>query len=198
VRLTARYHAAALLLALVLAAGAGARAAGVSGARARSQAIVADAEQLILAAGKSDPLDTSKVHAAVDRLREAVQVDPRNDEAYVDLGFCYGLLRDPDSAIKAYTAATKLNPTGTNFKELADIYLRTGEPDDALMAANAGLVKDPKNASLYNAKGMALNDMMRQDEAIAAFRRAVQLDPTLDVARQNLEALSARKTSISR
>jgi len=57
------------------------------------------------------------------------------------------------------------------------------------MAANAGLLKDPHNAKLYNAKGLALNDLQRGDEAEAAFRQAVRYDPTLEVARQNLDAL---------
>ena len=163
-----------------------------SGARARSDKIVAQAEALIMQAGRSDPVDTAKVRRAIASLHDALGVDSRNDSAYVDLGFCYGLLHDGSTAADMYAKATQINPSPANFKELADIYLRVGNPDDALMAANAGLVKDPNNAKLHNAKGMALLDLGRPDEAEAEFRKAIQLDPGFAVARDNLRAVNER------
>ena len=158
--------------------------------RAASDAIVADAEKLIRRAGQSDPADTRLIHQAMDKLHEALRVDPRNDSAYVDLGFCYGVLRDGATAIDMYRTATELNPSGSNFIELADIYLRVGDSEDALLAANAGIVKDPSNARLYNAKGMALNDLQRFDEAEEAWEKALRLNPDLKVAKLNLDALN--------
>jgi Tfp pilus assembly protein PilF len=157
--------------------------------RARSEELVKEAETMVYEAGKSSPLDASKVHSAIDRLHEALKVDPRNDGAYVDLGFCYGLLRDGNTAVDMYRTATLINPSPANFKELADVYLRIGNPEGALMAANAGLVKDPHNARLYNAKGMALHDLTRFDEAAQAWRQALVYDPSFEIARRNLEAL---------
>ena len=158
--------------------------------RAASDAVVAGAEKLIMQAGQSDPVDTKKIHQAMDQLHEALRIDPRNDSAYVDLGFCYGVLRDGDSAIGMYRTATELNPSGSNFIELADVYLRVGDAEDALLAANAGIIKDPRNARLYNAKGMALNDLQRFDEAEEAWEKALRLNPNLRVAQVNLDALN--------
>ncbi len=158
--------------------------------RAASDAVVAEAEKLVMQAGQSDPVDTKKIRAAMDKLHEAQRIDPRNDSAYVDLGFCYGVLRDGDSAIQMYRTATDLNPSGSNFIELADVYLRVGDSEDALLAANAGIIKDPRNARLYNAKGMALNDLQRFGEAEEAWEKALKLNPKLRVAQVNLDALN--------
>ncbi len=158
--------------------------------RAASDAVVAEAEKLVMQAGQSDPVDTKKIRAAMDKLHEAQRIDPRNDAAYVDLGFCYGVLRDGDSAIQMYRTATDLNPSGSNFIELADVYLRVGDSEDALLAANAGIIKDPRNARLYNAKGMALNDLQRFGEAEEAWEKALKLNPNLRVAQVNLDALN--------
>jgi Flp pilus assembly protein TadD len=158
--------------------------------RAASNAVVSDAERVIMEAGKSHPVDTKLIHEAMDKLHQALKIDPRNDAAYVDLGFCYGVLRDGATAVDMYHTATELNPSGNNFLELADIYMRVGDSEDALLAANAGLVKDPTNARLYNAKGMALNDLQRFDEAEDAWEKALQLDPNLRVAQANLNALN--------
>ena len=158
--------------------------------RAASDAVVAGAENLIMQAGQADPVDTKKIHEAMDKLHEALRIDPRNDSAYVDLGFCYGVLRDGDSATQMYRTATTLNPSGSNFIELADVYLRVGDAEDALLAANAGITKDPSNARLYNAKGMALNDLQRFGEAEEAWEKALKLNPKLKVAQVNLDALN--------
>jgi tetratricopeptide (TPR) repeat protein len=161
-----------------------------SAARARSDALVKQAEATVMQAGKTDPIATKLIDRAIDQLHQALKVDPRNDSAYVDLGFCYSALRDGPKAEDMYRTATLINPSPANFKELADIYLRTGDAERALMAANAGLAKEPKNAKLLNAKGIALSDLQRPDEAEAAFRQAVKYDPSLKVAQQNLDALS--------
>jgi tetratricopeptide (TPR) repeat protein len=161
-----------------------------SGDRAASNAVVSDAERLVMEAGKSDPINTKLIHEAMDKLHTALQIDPRNDAAYVDLGFCYSVLRDADTAIDMYHKATELNPSGGNFLELADIYMRVGDSEDALLAANAGLIKDPNNAHLYNAKGMALNDLQRFGEAEEAWEKALRIDPKLRVAQANLDALN--------
>jgi tetratricopeptide (TPR) repeat protein len=162
--------------------------------RAESDAVVAEAEKMVEQAGQADPVDTKLIHQAIDKLRVALKIDPRNDSAYVDLGFCYGVLRDGDTAIDMYRTATDLNPSGSNFIELADIYMRVGDPQDALLAANAGIVKDPSNARLYNAKGLALNDLQRFDEAEEAWEKALRLNPDLKVAAANLQALNAGPT----
>ncbi len=187
-RFGARGIALILLAALVLAAAAP-QADAAGAARARSDAMVSEAEALIMAAGKSNPTDSAKVNQAIGELHDALKVDPRNDSAYVDLGFCYGLLRDGTTAVDMYRTATLINPSPANFKELADVYLRVGQPEAALMAANAGLVHDSRNAPLYNAKGMALNDLQRFDEAAHAFRQALVYDPSFEVAKRNLDAL---------
>ena len=158
--------------------------------RTESDAVVAEAESLIIKAGQANPVDTKLIHQAMDKLRGALKIDPRNDAAYVDLGFCYGVLRDGDTAIDMYRTATELNPSANNFIELADIYMRVGDTEDALLAANAGLIKDPSNARLYNAKGMALNDLQRFDEAEEAWEEALKLNPNLKVAQANIDALN--------
>jgi len=165
-----------------------------SSSRAASDAVVADAEVVITEAGKSNPVDTKKINLAMDKLHEALRIDPRNDSAYVDLGFCYGVLRDGSNATDMYMKATQLNPSGANFIELADIYLRVGDAEDALLAANAGIEKDPSNARLYNAKGMALNDLQRFGEAAEAWEKALELKPDFPAAKANLQALNGGTT----
>lgn len=164
-----------------------------AGADRPSAALVKEAESMIVRAQAHDPPDSAGLWAAIKQLERAVEQDPRDDAAYVDMGFAYGLLKDPDQAVEMYTKAVRINPSAANFKELANVYLRSARPEEALMAANAGLSKDPKSAPLYNARGMALHDLLRFDDALADFRRALALDPSLTAARENLQLLEQRE-----
>ncbi|GEM_PF-109928 len=179
-----------LIAGVILGLSGPARAQG-SDAAVESNQLVQQAEELVRQAGKSDPVDSAKIRAAVDKLHDAVRINPHNDTAYVDLGFCYGVLHDGPTAVDMYLKATHINPSAANFKELADIYLRVGDPEHALMAANAGIQKDPRSAPLYNARGMALNDLDRYDEAATAFQKALEINPNFAVARANLKALNS-------
>ncbi len=181
---------AILVACAVMASSAPAFAQGGS-ASVESNQLVQKAEALVRQAGQADPIDTAKIRKAVDLLHDAVRIDPRNDSAYVDLGFCYGILHDAPTALDMYLKAVRINPSGANYKELADIYMRVGDPEHGLMAANAGITKDPHSAPLYNAKGMALNDLDRYDEAATAFQKALEIDPKFAVARANLRALNS-------
>jgi Flp pilus assembly protein TadD len=172
-----------------------ARAGDTGDNRAQSNAIVQRAEAIVNHATAQNPINSNEVRQAIDMLHRALRIDPENDSAYVDLGFCYSELRDAPTAVDMYNHAVKINPSAQNYKELADIYLRIEDGENALMAANAGLLKDPQNASLYNAKGMALNDLQRFDEAAIAFRRALQIDPNFRIARENLAAVTGKSVN---
>jgi cytochrome c-type biogenesis protein CcmH/NrfG len=189
-RAASRAKRSGMLMILVACAIAAAPVRSWAQSGESSSRAVDQAEALIREAGKSNPPDSTKIRAAIDKLHEALQINPKDDSAYVDLGFCYSVLHDGPTAIDMYVKATRLNPSGANFKELSDIYMRIGDPENGLMAANAGIAKDPHNASLYNAKGMALNDLGRTDEAATAFQKALEINPNFAIARANLRALN--------
>ncbi len=186
-----RHKLSAIAIVSAWALALAAQTPAAAGDKAASAQLVNEAEKMIDQAGRSDPLDAEKVRAAIGKLNQAAKLDPRNDGAYVDLGFSYALLKEAPTAMDMYTRATRINPSAANFKELADIYLRVGSPGNALMAANAGLSKDDRNAGLYNARGMALTNMRRFDEAARDFRKALDIDPSLSAAQVNLDALGS-------
>ncbi|HEY2663044.1 MAG TPA: MMPL family transporter [Candidatus Binataceae bacterium] len=156
-----------------------------------SSALVDQAEQLINQAGSEDPVNMTKIGDAAGLLKRAIALDPNNDSAYVDLGFVRTVQKQPDDALEMYKKAVAINPSGANFTELTDVYLRLGRPDAAVMAANAGLTKSPRDAHLFNARGMAYNDMMRFSEAEKDFRMALSLDPSMEAAKVNLKAVGS-------
>ena len=66
-----------------------------------------------------------------------------------------------------------------------------GEFEDALRECEAAIRFDPGYAEAHNLQGIILEELGRTQEAMAAYRRAVRLDPTFNDARENLSEVEA-------
>ena len=76
-------------------------------------------------------------------------------------------------------------------EQRARTLLRARRPQDSLTAAESALELFAFNAGPWEAKAQALEALNRREEAIAAYRKAVELGPERGFARQQLERLGA-------
>ena len=122
---------------------------------------------------------------AAAHLEEAVRLEPRNARAHVDLGdvrFAQGRL---DDAIAAYEEALRLDPGSGQTRQslamahynLANREWRAGRLDAAVREYREGIRWRPGDAGFHRALGMALAQQGRHEEAAAALRRSLELDP---------------------
>lgn len=82
---------------------------------------------------------------------------------------------------------------GRLFSNLGALALLRDQPAIALGWLEQGLELDPGNANCLLNTGMALHKLQRSSEAIAALRRAVQADPSLPEAWNNLGVALAER-----
>ena len=95
-------------------------------------------------------------------------------------------MADPRGAeIAKLEALFSENPDGRVFTHLAEAYRRAGEPERARVLLETGLARHADYASAHVVHGRVLLDLGREEEAEAAFRRVLGLDP------ENLVALRA-------
>ncbi len=85
------------------------------------------------------------------------------------------------------------SPARQHFKAAQKGYEITTEAGlrDALINCDLALQYDPNFADAHNLRGLALDEMGRIEEAIAAYRKALRLNPDLGEARINLEDAEA-------
>ena len=104
----------------------------------------------------------------------------RNDLAtdYYDLGNAYAGIGQDAKALEYYGKAISLNPglASANYN-LARIYLKQGKAADALKILRGLLAKDPSNSKMLDTEGYCLYVLDRKQEALAAFRQALGIDP---------------------
>jgi tetratricopeptide (TPR) repeat protein len=83
------------------------------------------------------------------------------------------------AALTIYRRAVARWPTdATLFHELAVTARDAGEAGEAMRAEEAALALDPALPSAHNGRGLLLTDASRHDDAVLAFERAVEGDPT--------------------
>lgn len=151
--------------------------------------------------GLSEALVVKGIDAAGDAndmsgamyFEEAVTLDPNNDVAYAKLGDIYNAANDPNRARLNYEKALQINPELTTLYVPVGIsYLNAGEIAKAETALQNAEKHGVSDAEFYNLQGMVLYKQNRNDEALAAFDRALSMD------RQNATAKYYRANLLDR
>jgi tetratricopeptide (TPR) repeat protein len=130
----------------------------------------------------------------------ALALVPNLDDALTGRGAALAMLGRLDEAQAAFAAALEHNPNnpGVLFNQI-NALTSLGRYDEALAILDIGLAaaerplltdvsgaRESRQAHFYGLKGKILNETGRQDEALAALERSVELDPKLPPAWREL------------
>ena len=109
--------------------------------------------------------------------KKAGKLDPNDAQIQSVLGDVYGANKDFDGAVASYKRALEIdanNPQATS--SLAVAYLRTGKVEAAHELLSNLVAQNPTSAA-YQQLGYANLKLKRTDDAVAAYRNAVELGP---------------------
>jgi tetratricopeptide (TPR) repeat protein len=120
----------------------------------------------------------NELKKAVIELKNVVQLDPKDDAAYVELGEAYLKLKEPREAFQAYTRAVSANPDNLKAQlKLGQMLLLGRQTDEAKKKAELILAKTPDNVealSLLSGVKVQERDL---DGAIKTLEKAASLNP---------------------
>src|SRR3990170_8921171 len=154
-------------------------------------------------------LTEGKPDEAVAHLKKALDVEPTDADAWYLLGAASIEADDIDGAIEALTRAVLFVPDYTEAYEKLIVayeekgleaearYARgmlaysEGRYGDAVTELEAAIAASPELASAYAGLGLARESLSERDAAIAAYQRAIELDPDSFSARSGLVRLGA-------
>jgi putative PEP-CTERM system TPR-repeat lipoprotein len=146
-----------------------------------------------LAACESDPQATAREHfdkgnqqaarkqypEAIIEYRRAVQADPRLGPARLQLAFAYAATGDGLNALREYVRAADLMPEDRDAQTKAGTFmLLAGQFQDAQGLAQRMLQRDPEDVHAQILLANALAGLKDTEGAVAAFEKAVILDPS--------------------
>ena len=144
-------------------------------------------------------LDDQKGDEAIVEFDEAVRLDPKYAQAYIDRGLAYSRKGDPDRAIADYNKALRLDPKlALAYAGRGHAYARKGDLVRAFADCEEALRLDPKLARAYNSRGLTYYQKGDLDRAIADYNEALRLDPKLARAYDNRGHAYSRKGDLDR
>ena len=124
--------------------------------------------------------------SAIQCYETAIVIKPNYINAYLGLGIIFERERNYQAAVDIYRKVIELNPDFVEaYNNLGRILSSWNRTSEAIEVYQQALVLKPDSASLYNNLGFTLLNE-NPIEAIAAYYRAIELDPLLIKAHYNL------------
>lgn len=109
---------------------------------------------------------------------KSVKFDPKNADAYVQLGHTYQQLQRYAEAMTAYRQATTLRPDDLEaFMSWGNAAVQIKQHSEATIAYRKATELDPKNAEAFKSLGIAYRADKKYPDAKQALGKARQLDP---------------------
>jgi len=121
---------------------------------------------------------TGQYEEAARELRDALAIDPRNDDACRALARAYQGLGHLEAAEKTFQKAIELRPQyWANYNDLGIFYLAQGHYEQAISMFQRVIELTPDNRWGYTNIGLAYYNLGQLDRAAAMFRRTLEIRP---------------------
>lgn len=128
--------------------------------------------------------DAGRFAEAEAEFRAAVEADPRNIAARVNLGAAANARGDTEAAIEVFREVVELAPgNSTAWFNLGSLHESRGEREAAADAFREAVLYEPGDAEIRQRFGDALFALGRLEQALEQYRRAVELEPAAALAR---------------
>jgi tetratricopeptide (TPR) repeat protein len=128
-------------------------------------------------------------------LEKAIEMDNKNDEAHMLLGWTYFEKKDYDKSLSFFKAANAVNPSSKSYQLMAVTYFQEKAYQKALDACDAGLKRNPTAevaSAILNIRAMANLMLGNQDQAKNDYLSAIK-DPDNKIAKSNYDKLYPEK-----
>ncbi len=119
--------------------------------------------------------EAGRYQEAAAAFERVTVLQPDNVIAYQQVGVAYQAMGDNDRALAFYQKALAIRPYPQAYSNIGAIYHERGEYAKAVDAYQQAIALRPNARETHRNLGDALGRMGRQTEAIAAYRRAIQL-----------------------
>ncbi len=129
--------------------------------------------------GRIDDLIQSGNYKELEkRYEKAIEINPTDDSAYIDLGWCYGDQGKYEQAEEMFKKAIELNPTDEGlYIELGWWYRDQGKYEQAEEVLKKAIEINPRNDLVYLDLGKCYRSQGKYEQAEEMFKKAITLNP---------------------
>ena len=124
---------------------------------------------------------------AVEDFTRAIDIDERSVEAHHNRAVCYQKLGRYEDAIADYGRAIDIDPNfGHAYAKRCELFAMAWRYDDAIADCSRSSSLAPNDAERIHSLGRVYFASGQQAAAIREYRRALEVDPNLKVAQDDL------------
>lgn len=128
---------------------------------------------------------------ASHQFKRSVELDSKNFDGWMNLGFAEAAAKDYKAAIAAYDKASALKPTDPRPQEMiAQTALQSNDLEAAEKGFKAVVARQPNNAMARLQYAQVLEKLKRPNDALVQYRKAAAAEPGNFVAQMNLGRLA--------
>lgn len=125
---------------------------------------------------------------------DAIRIKPRSADAHSNLGNVLALQGNTEAAILHYRSALAADPDfAAAHHNLAVLLAQSNNVNEAIEHWRTAIALNPNAADSHASLGMVLAERGQLDEATAHLNAALRVQPDNDQARQQLDAIRARR-----
>lgn len=130
-----------------------------------------------------DPVEAA---SQIQTLKEIVKKDPKNLQAWAELGNLYFDTDQPNEAIEAYSRYLAVKPDNADIRtDMGIMYRKLGQFDRAIEEFRKAAKSDPRHVnSRYNIGIVLLHDKGEIKEAVKAWEDYLKVDPSSERAQR--------------
>jgi tetratricopeptide (TPR) repeat protein len=124
---------------------------------------------------------------------------PHDWEAHYNLGLLYGLLDNPQEALKHYQQSLEIKPDNVwALNNLGNVYHNLGRLSEAAGEFTHALRINPKDSKAHNNLGLVFLSQGKPDQAAIQFEEALRINPEFPEAESNLGRVAANRGDLRR
>ena len=127
-----------------------------------------------------------RIAEAIELLERSVELEPRQPDAFQNLGNAYLYRDDPRTAREWYRRALVVRETGAAFHHLGDASYRMGDYASAEDSYRRAVALEPEDADHRLWLANTLRARERFDDAVVEYEASLRLRPDLEDAHTNL------------
>jgi tetratricopeptide (TPR) repeat protein len=125
--------------------------------------------------GEIYSLDLPNEERALDAYKGAVRVNPKDQEAWFNLGIAQHNLNRHQDAAESYNQAVLLEPNNPDYRlHLGKAYLKLQRYGEAIEALNKAVEINPKLSEAYYYRGLSHRNLGQFEQAVESLNRSIE------------------------
>jgi len=132
-------------------------------------------------------MNAKQYKKAITYFTDCAKYGYNGGSSYAQIITAYQQLGDTVKSVEIMKQAFIKYPDDQSINvQLINYYIMSGQPNEALSYLDKAIEKEKENPSFYLAKGVALDKLGRQDDAIVVYKKAIEVKPDFADAFYNI------------